>query len=138
MNKTKEKYKRNIDSINDAVISFCDKLKFQSGSDGEIDLYKLMQVYLNDNEKRKQINEILFQFKTNSHNRILKNGERWDVIFMRENITGQFERVHIDYELDKPLELSDSIMYNGELVRVSGVEDLEDERIHKVYIANRC
>lgn len=45
--------------INDAVIKFCDELNIRAGSNGDIDLYKLMQRYLTDPEKRKAINEIL-------------------------------------------------------------------------------
>lgn len=45
--------------INSAVIIFTEVLNLYGGSVGEYDLYKLMQEYLTNTEKRNAINKIL-------------------------------------------------------------------------------
>jgi hypothetical protein len=45
--------------INPAVILFTDALNLPAGSFGDVELYKLLQVYLTDSEKRHQINQLL-------------------------------------------------------------------------------
>ncbi|TWP24286.1 hypothetical protein ETU10_03310 [Apibacter muscae] len=49
----------NIDDINNAVVIFTDVLNLYSGSVGKYDLYKLMQEYLTNVEKRDAINKII-------------------------------------------------------------------------------
>lgn len=51
--------KIDANDINNGVILFTDFLNLSGGSIGNIDLYKLLQVYLGDEEKRKKINEII-------------------------------------------------------------------------------
>lgn len=49
-----------VDDINKAVIVFITTLNISGGSNGDdVDIYRLMQVYLRDPENRKKINEIL-------------------------------------------------------------------------------
>lgn len=48
-----------INTINTATVVLSDYLNLGGGSLNDIDLYRLLQIYFKDLEKRKKINEIL-------------------------------------------------------------------------------
>jgi|GEM_PF-2870022 hypothetical protein len=48
-----------VNDINMAVFLVCDFLNQPTGSSGDFNLYKLLQSYLKDKEKRQEINHIL-------------------------------------------------------------------------------
>jgi len=47
-----------IEEINNAVVVFISALHLNNGSGGDVDLYQLLQKYLLDSDKRKQMNAI--------------------------------------------------------------------------------